>query len=438
MTKAEKLDSEHQEGQEQINKWLESLPQQAAECLAELKKKVTQMETFDLLSNISFYNHIHDTTEYTDYREDKMFVISELIALVALRNDYVGISTIGVEEGAELVKDIQELGLKYHGLLSFQQMRDNSSKNEHSLTGIAFKTMRDETAIRNPALPEHHFEFSKELYEPLDNNIKENFGFSVNESITLRLGIFDIINKKINDARNQLGQRSLQLAMEVFKYRSTKVVARDSTFSEEALIELNKLSRKQIQTNCYNYCWNSMFFNLGNIYCFTADELSIHINFDEVTTSSFLKEFSCTFPAVGINDKLVGPNSILKRKPLITFNNKYLLPSFPLLNWSVEPVIENYIKSVQKLQNRFKDDKHNFLLKKGVELFSHILKSRKNIYQNLFYYEDANKQSLCETDCIIAYERTLFIIEAKGHRISQTAKEGCRFRTMLTHRSVLC
>jgi hypothetical protein len=41
-----------------------------------------------LLSNISFYNHLHDADQYSDYRGDKMFVVSELIALIALKKDY--------------------------------------------------------------------------------------------------------------------------------------------------------------------------------------------------------------------------------------------------------------------------------------------------------------------------------------------------------------
>lgn len=61
-------EEEKQKGQQQINEWFVSLPAKSAALLAELEEKIPQMETFDLLSNISFYNHLHDAKEYKDFR----------------------------------------------------------------------------------------------------------------------------------------------------------------------------------------------------------------------------------------------------------------------------------------------------------------------------------------------------------------------------------
>lgn len=429
MAELDILGADHLAGQEEINKWFDSLLKLAAECLTELESKIREVETYDLLSNISFYNHLHNADEYTDFRGDKMFVVSEVIALIALKKQYIAQSTADIVKGTTLIKEVQDLANKYYGLITFQQMKEHGPRNDHSVEGIAFKTMRDETAIRNPALPEHHLEFSAKLYEPVDGAIKQKFGFSVKESILLREGIFDLIPKKINDAKAAAEEQSLRMAMEVYKYRATKVVPENASLSEESLVELNKLSRKQIKESCFHYCWNELFYHLGQVYCFTASELASHVNLEQSAVDSFLNLFSCTFPSLDPEEKLVGPSSILKTKPLLEHEGRYLLPSFPLLNWAVEPVIENYIKSQPKLQDKFKESKHHFLLQTSVESFSRILKGQGKIYQNLFYYEAGNKDSLCETDGIIAYERTLFIIEAKGNRFSQPAKEGKIVRT---------
>lgn len=429
MAEFEILDKDHLAGQQEINKWFDSLPKMAAECLAELELKIAEMETFDLLSNISFYNHLHNATEYADFRGDKMFVVSELIALLALKKQYISQSSADIVRGASLIKEVQELGNKYYGLVTFQQMKEHRPANDHSVEGIAFKTMRDETAIRNPALPEHHLEFSGKLYESVDASVRQKFGFSVKESIILREGIFSIIQKKVNDAKAAAEEQSLQFAMEVYKYRATKTVPENAALPEESLIELNKLSRKEIRQSCFNYCWNELFHHFGRVYCFTASELASHVNLEIAAVDNFLKEFSCTFPSLRPEDKLVSPSSILKTKPLLEHGGRYLLPSFPLLNWAVEPVIENYIKSQSKLQDKFKESKHRFLQHTGMECFSRILKNQGKIHQNLFYYEAGGKNSICETDGIIIYERTLFIIEAKGNRFSQQAKEGKIIRT---------
>ncbi len=429
MAELDILDKDQVAAQEEIDKWFDSLPTLAAECLVELESKIGEMETFDLLSNISFYNHLHNATEYADYRGDKMFVVSEIIALIALKNQYISQSSADIVRGAALIKEIQELGNKYYGLASFHLMKEHGPKDDHSVAGIAFKNLRDETGIRNPALPEHHLEFSSKLYEAVDSSVKERFGFSVKESILLRQGIFSLIPKKVDDAKAAAEQQTLKMAMEVYKYRSTKTVPENATMSEESLIELNKLSRKEIRQSCFNYCWNELFYHLGHVFCFSAAELAAHVNLERSVVDSFLSEFSCAFPSLKPEDKLVGPNSILKTKPLLDHEGRYLLPSFPLLNWAVEPVVENYIKSKPKLQDKFKENKHRFLLNTGIEAFSRILKDQGKIYQNLFYHETGSKDSLCETDGIIIYERTLFIIEAKGNRFSQPAKEGKIVRT---------
>lgn len=233
------------QGQEEVDKWFDGLPTQLTECLSELENLIAQIETFDLLSYISFYNHLHRADQYRDYREDRMFVVSELIALITLRHNYITTSSVDFVKAATLAQEVQKLGHKYHGLASFHQMRVKNPSDHHSLEGVAYKNMRDETTIRNPALPEHHLEFSQELYNPLDTTIKEKFGFSIKDSIELREGIFSLINTKINAAKVQVEKDSLRLAMEVYKYRSTKVVEPNSFFDENALKELNKLSRKQ-------------------------------------------------------------------------------------------------------------------------------------------------------------------------------------------------
>lgn len=426
MKNLEYSEEEKMKGQQEINKWFESLPAKATEALKELEEKISQMETFDLLSNISLYNHLQDPAEYKDFRGDKMFTVSELIALVALKKNYVTKSNLDIQHSGEFVRDIQRLGYEYFSFITFLQLKEENPKNDHTFEGIAFRTKRDETIIRNPALPEHHLQFSLELYSSFENDIKKKFGFSINESIIIRESVVNLINKKVNTAKDEAANESYKLANEVFNFRAKKIVPKDTILSEETLNELNKLSRKKIKEACYNYCINNLFFHLGSTFSFTVKELAIFSNLDDNVVESFLKTFSCTFPSLSENEDLVGPNHILKFKPIVEFDNNFLVPSLPLLTWCVEPLVENYFKSIQKLQGRFINEKHNFLLKKGADFFSLIFQDKVEILKNL-YYNDANNRY--ETDGLFKYERTLFIIEAKAHRISQAAKEGKIIRT---------
>jgi hypothetical protein len=416
-------------GQQQIDEWFASLPLKVSDCLTKIEQQMVRMNSFDLLSNISLYNHIHDADQYADYRGDKMFAVSELITLLALKKEYVESSFISMEDCHDLIQEVQTQGFQCYGFLNFLAMKTNKPDEENSIQDIANKTMRDETTIRNPGFPEHHLEFARELYEPLETDIQNHFGFTVKESIVIRDGIFALINKKYKDSKTLSEERSLKMAMEVYKYRATSIVPEGSSISEESFIELNKLSRKKIAEACKVHCLTEMIFHLGETFCFTAEELSDFAGINISALTSFLRTFSCTFMSVGIDEKLVGPTSILKTKPLVEYKGRFLLPSFPLLTWCVEPVIEDFIKSVPKLQSRFNTIKHDFLLSKGIELLSGTIRENATISTNLFYYEDCDQSNRYETDGIIECGRTLFILEAKGHRISKSAKEGSPGRT---------
>lgn len=414
--------------QEEDRELFTVLPVQLKDCLDTLRNKIMQMESFDLLANIAAYNHIHSFNEYSDYRGDRMFVISEVVALIALQNAYIESSTVEFTEFNDYLRNVQELGYKLLSLETFQQFYQNRPINEHSIPGIASKSFRDELTIRNPAIPEHHREISLRLYTPFEKEIREKFGFTIHESVTIRESVIWLINKKFFDARDKARERAIQLAAEVFKYRATGIITAESQLTTESLASLNKLSRKQINFTLLGHCIAELHYNLGRVYSFTASELAENSGLNISTVEAFLRTFSCEFGSTKEMERFVVPTSILKMKPVIAHNQRYLIPSLPLLNWCTEQEVESYFKTVPKLQNKFKTVKHDFLLHAGVEHLTTILKSA-NSYLNLFYHPDGQASVRYETDAIITYERTMFIVEAKGHRLTKQAKEGKIIRT---------
>ena len=64
-----------EEGQKQIDEWFANLPAEVEKLYSSLVSNIKKFETFDLLSNISYYNHLHNTKAYTDYRGDKNFFV---------------------------------------------------------------------------------------------------------------------------------------------------------------------------------------------------------------------------------------------------------------------------------------------------------------------------------------------------------------------------
>ena len=74
-----------EEGQKAMDEWFNNLPAEISDHYSFLYENVKKFQTFDLLSYISYYNHLHDIDEYKDYREDKHFYVSEVIALLCLQ-----------------------------------------------------------------------------------------------------------------------------------------------------------------------------------------------------------------------------------------------------------------------------------------------------------------------------------------------------------------
>jgi hypothetical protein len=132
------------------------------------------------------------------------------------------------------------------------------------------------------------------------------------------------------------------------------------------------------------------------------------------------------FPSLKESDKIYEPITILKTKPFLEHNGQYLIPSLPLLVWAVEDVIETAIKKNQKINKKYPNIKHDFLLQQGMEFFKTLLPTATILRSNLFYNVNNNR---CETDGLIIYDQVLFIIEAKANRITTRAKSGYQLRT---------
>lgn len=85
-----KLDPGEFDHQATIEKIKKDIAQRATDALKVLEEKIPLMETFDLLSNIAVHNHLQNIEHYEDAPEDRVFMVSELVALIALKHQFEG------------------------------------------------------------------------------------------------------------------------------------------------------------------------------------------------------------------------------------------------------------------------------------------------------------------------------------------------------------
>ncbi|MBB5436509.1 hypothetical protein HDC92_000173 [Pedobacter sp. AK017] len=416
----------HEESDKIYQEWLASLPVMIEENYNKFIERTKLFDSFQLIANICHYNHQHDANQYTDYREDRMFIISEIVAIHCLRNEYKDTCELMAEDFFEAISEVQEAVGKYFGLQSALSRTETCSEEESTLEQITNKLHRDEILVRNPGHPDHHLLFSGELFKPLSKELNEHFGFTLEESIIIRQQLLQMISIRFFSEIDAAKVKGDQLKDQVVRFRNTGQLPEESPLTIEQFRELANKPSKKLKEMFGGYYINEVLYNLKSVYTFTAEELASHCRIPTLSAENFLKHLSIGFGTIDKDQHLISSNSILKTKPIINHGQHYIVPSFSLLTWSVEPLYENYIKTDQKLSSKFKDVKHDFLLNKGMEYFSILFRTGVVHPQNLFYEKDGK---VCETDGLIAYDTILFIIEAKGNRISMKAKQGNYQRT---------
>jgi hypothetical protein len=411
--------------QKNIDNFFKVLPLDIQKLYSSISTKVKEFNTFDLLSNISFYNHLHDTENYTDHRGDKHFFVSEVIALICLKGGYIDNPTIRINNYQEKLKEIQDETLSYCAKKGLLDLKENRIK-DNIVSEVSNLLTTEAKTIRNPGLPDHHLIFSEKLFSSVQDFVKERFGFSISESIKIRKSFSHFLNDKYSRAIDELKEKIKESLEEVNEFKSKKIINKKGNLPNSLLRKTELLNDDETEKILFSFYYDKLYFNFGKTIAFTSNELSEYSEVDFASTAAFLKKFSCTFPSLDENAEVYAPITILKTKPILMEGNKFLVPSFPLLTWAVEDVIEMEIKMDKKMNKKFPKIKHNFLLNEGILLFKKLLPTATFFPTNLFYKIGDN---VYEADALIKYDRILFIVEAKGNRISSKAKGGHRLKT---------
>lgn len=404
-----------------LKEWAEKLPIELNQFYDYLSDAVQKVNTFDLLSCISFYNAIHNIEEYTDYRGDKAYFISEVLSLLCLKNSFVKNTIIPKEEFFDFLKEIQDKISNYCGRKDAIDAH-NRNREDNIFADISQTLVNEAKRVRNPGHPEHHYIFSKKLFNPIQNELKILLGFSIEDSLIIRQGFPYFINQKYADAIENIKEKANSITSEIFRYKTSN----QFYLSKDELEQCSSFSKKEIKDFIHNKLIIDLWYSFHKVYTFTKEEIANYFSLDINSVEAFLNLFSCKFPSLGKDDEIYAPITILKTKPIIEHRGRYLIPSFPLFIWAIEEVIESIIKDQPKLIKKYPTIKHDFLLNQGLEYFKALLPSA-TIHKPNLYYTINNERY--ETDGLIIYDKVLFIIEAKGNRITQKAKSGHQLKT---------
>lgn len=399
---------------------LEDLKKQVQVAIQALEELIRSLGSFNVIANISLINQARKLEDFKDFQEDSMPMVAEYVALLCLKNPFFLGHTDFVNPHAfqaELV-EVQRLGMQIVTQIPMiRQLMKRSFDIESTLDQVSYQFISEEYYVRNPTFEHHHWDVIDELYSKFDNQLNELVGFTVGEAIDLCVAVNGLINEKVRKHFRESFKHADEQYHEILRYKAGGKLK--NFYPPELLGRLVKLSKDKLKTEFSIPSRVYASITLGHHFSFTAKELSHYSEIDETTVGAFLDTLSISFQEVPID--FYEPQGIhpLKERPIIFGDNRYIVPSLSLLDWSIDKLLEKKLLT-SPYSSKYSEVKGDYLGDKSLELLKRIMPSAV-VYPNVEFVEGGKN---AETDGILLLDNCLFVMEAKSHRITDQAKEG--------------
>lgn len=388
-----------------------------------LEDLIKSCGSFNLIANMIVKNQIVSAENYSDAQPDKLHILPEYISLLCLKFPYskgIGEVLVG-NKISEILRDINNLSKEI--ILSSDVFKSNQLSNQsggnynEDFNQIVNSVKQEEYYVRNPAIEEHHWEIIEELYLPFNDFLKSNIGFDSQDAIDLCIAIHQYTITQVKNSKQDVEKRWQDFYWEIIRFKKNKVRP-NKYYPDDVLLNLSKLNEKQLKAHFISYAYSYEHFIIGQKLSFTAKDISDFSELKINIVESFLNCLSINFGEIStdfLEPQIIHP---LKEKPLIRHEDRFICPSFSLLDYSIDKLFDRLLQS-SKHQEKYKTLKHDYLVDKGVDLLISCLNGCKP-YKNLFYNDGNNG----ELDAVLLYDNCAFFIEAKSHKITDRAKKG--------------
>jgi hypothetical protein len=280
---------------------------------------------------------------------------------------------------------------------------------------LRFKAVLSFLGLRGDAFPQHMKEHFAAIYGPHDAFLKARFGATAAEI----LGAFDAICEQVTDRLvsqplfdafgqlNKLVSSSLKVtANEAEKEQLSKEILKTS--EADRLIEIIRRETDR------SPAWVFLLSPDQTIPAKLLDLLSAGFG-DNLEFVQFKKS-----PAWPTN------NSVIFERPLVRHNGNYYCFLPHLLQQQPERIVESMIRAedAKYFQTTFQERRSAHLESVSLQYLVRMLPDAQ-VFSNVFYdIVEAGMPKRPETDAIVLYDQTLFIVEAKSSGVSLAARRG--------------
>ncbi|MGF1868193.1 hypothetical protein L4D15_23595 [Enterovibrio norvegicus] len=310
---------------------------------------------------------------------------------------------------SDLVKIKENIKLdSFLGRLKGIEKTKSSKSSEGSLSSYA----ANKNFIRGEFYDVHARDYMDTLFGEFSKELMEERGFDYSDALKL----FDFVNNTSIERINHLKDKS--------KIRRDELISlfkREKKEFSKTFPTVNINNKKQ----CYNIIDNHVNFefmnNLTDVFFFTENDINETIK-DELENERIkrllnhitLREFSVF--------ENTNTYNIFSNKPFIFFEDRYFCVHLDMLFNAFYQSTDDHLRESPIIKKRYNKHRALTLGRKAAFLISSVLDKAEK-YEEV-YYDSIYTGLRCEVDGLIKYKNTLFIIEAKAHRVTQQAIDG--------------
>lgn len=313
----------------------------------------------------------------------------------------------------EEIREKIELGSFLTRLKGMSKNAKNTAEDKPSVGGLS-SYAANKNFIRGEFYDVHAKDYLEALFGQFSGDLIEENGFGYDDVLEL----FDFVNKS-----------SIQ---KMASYRESSKTKRDELIGlfktdKKAFLRVFPTAKIKNKNQCYKMIDGALYVDFLNhatdVLFFKLDDIDAGIKGDNSNVKALLKHLT-------VNDltELESTNSynVFSKKPFICLDDSYFCVHLDMLLTAFYQVSDDCLRQGTKTQKRYNKHRAATLERKAVSLITSVLDGAE-AYEEV-YYDSVHSGDRCEVDGLIKFRNTLFIIEAKAHRVSPPAIEGKALR----------
>ncbi len=435
-----RTESEQQSLMENLANSVDTLFADIEQRVQSIESQLQKFNTFTILGALTLQNHVTNPDTYKEYSHPGRPFVSEYATLLALKNPYSNgtefLSILPVlhkvQEETEHVFQAtywREVGKYARRKIDAEKVLEDPTTLEELRTWMH----SHELTVRNPAYEHHHHEVLKCLFQPFENELLSQIGFSIDDALALSRAISNRINRlfserlhKAREAKNNYkkivrkARRSGSLSIDKTDFQGEDILSTSQFYSE-----LLRRSPEEVDRFLTSATLAWLLIGADDICSFTVDDLAKESSVSRERISNFLSSMSMNFGCLSAKfDIIPSPTHPLRERPFVHHEGRYLASAPMLIDWAIQPAFETALKNVgESVWQRYQKQRHDYVLNRSVDILQGMMPGA-SIGKNLLYLSKENKSSEAEIDAIAVYDGVVFLIEVKGANITAPALRG--------------